>query len=363
MAKKRTGPVAEDRLETAVQCEGKTSKNERCKRKTRNIDGNCRQCKGEKKRAEKTRRRRETRAKRERVKAQPLEHGTVTLLGTNLNTVCLKLYQEADRDVEGVIRRISPYMVEVRSLSPDDPFVGCNLVALAIETMNKNYESSLWDTARQWRKRGGKIPKGVVGTRVLQQSDIGVGHLFPTTFTVYNEDQVVFKGSPPSSAEPPPRDIADHAVILDRFGRALHESLGIRVTTGRSNAKTGVLDQAADNVITLDSPELGASPGEQVEQLIHSTVHLVRSRLRKPEHGPVDEMKEELIALFGTAEIAARFGVALESNMGKGHSHFRDGWYRRSQSDRMLMFEVTSIAGQTVAYMTDQGVLPKNSPH
>ena len=345
----------------AVKCEGKTVKGVRCRRKTIPTSGTkihlCGVCKGRSDRQEKRLRKREKRQKDGRGKAGEPQGGTVSLLAHNLTSVWDTLYAEANSDLAETLRRVYPKMVGVRSRSGVE-FMGVNRWWLAARAMDKNWESSEWGTPSQWRRLGGKLPGDTEGTHVLLHTQ-GEGKSFPRAITLYNRSQVQFEGEPPPQSQQPAVE-RDHKEVFDDLVSGLGARMGVSISSGMdAEERPGVFYPPRADAITLDAPDLAESDVEQILQLLHEAIHQTGPQVGRPR---TNAMEEELAAMFGTAEAAARLGIPLVGDPGGYHSQHREGWHRESQSDQELLMRVTSLAGDAVKHLADRKVLPSNGP-
>ena len=361
MAKGTTASSGQERLATAVRCLGETANGERCKRKTRNVDENCRQCKGKKER-EARKRNREAQQKQVRKKAAPLDEGTLFLFGLNLNNVLLRLHGEENNSIDNAIRKIYPKLVGVRSLEGAE-FVGPNRLWLATHATLNNFESPEWGTPSQWKRQGGKVSKTPNGAQVIVHGRAD-GQWVPQVVTLYNRDEVEFKKKTEPVSFVPPQN--DPKKAFREVASTLHQQLGIEVVSGpEAEPRPGVLYPEGARSITIDDAALARTDSDQIHQLLHETVHLMRSRLRQPEEGNLNETEEELVAVLGTAELAARLRIPLDGDLGKDHAYLRKRWNQEIQGDdgpvpqSQKVLRALSLSAAVVNHLVEAGVVPE----
>ena len=342
---------------SAVRCEGSVAGGERCKRKTTSDENLCGVCKGRKEKTE--RRQAQQRKGRKTVPSgSDTPVGSFSLLSHNFTTVWDKLYSIAN-DLDSTIRSVYPKMVDSRT-GTGDPFVGFNRVYLAARATDKGWDSTEWSTSAQWRKKGGKVRKDAVSTAVVVHARAGE-HVFPRLITVFNGSQVEFpKGKAPP--EPDKKPEVDHGQVFAELVETMGNNLGIEIESGPDSAeRPGVFYPPGHKSIVLDSDELARSEAENTLQLLHELIHLVGpltgEETTSEAETPESKMEEEMYAVWGTALAASHLGISLEGDPGRHHARYLKGWHKKSQTDAEFLMRTTSVAGQRVSFVIDNGVL------
>lgn len=341
----------------APVCEGQVAEGRRCRRRTRSPDGLCGVCKGRKnKQAKKAARRQKRAAAAKTLRESDEPASTFLLVGHNYSTVIEQIYRASDSDIDETLKAMESSM-DNSSAYTGAEFVGINRLYLAGRSHQKGHKSNRWATDGQWRELGGRVPKDAEGARIMLNRTVD-GHVYMTFATVYNEDEVVFrKRRPHADTTNTGTGRGDRRGGNGHYGRLaglVETKLGVSLKTGmESPERPGVFYPTGHNTITLDDPELSRSEHERTLQLLHEVMHWTRERRSVLTH---DETEEELTAILATALAASRIGVPFEGDPGRGHAKHLVGVLDKLQPEALM--KASSLASQSVKYVTTKGVLP-----
>ena len=336
-------------------CEGQVAGGRRCKRRTRSPDGLCGVCKGKQQKRE----RRAARGKPTRRASVDgnTPTGMFLLVGHNYSSVLAQIYRASNSDLDETLRALEPTLGN-RSAHTGAEFTGLNRFYLAGRAYQKGFGSNRWATVGQWRKLGGRPRPSGEGTRIMvhNPSPVEGADAYPTFVTVYNQDEIVFRGDGPPDPPPPSTDRNDGS--YEELVNVAEKNLGVRFRSGvEAPDRPGVFYPEGHNRIALDDPALARSEHERKLQLLHELIHWTRSR-RSVQTG--SETEEELVAVFGTALAASRLRIPFEGDPGRGHAKHLVGVLDGLQPEALM--KTSSLASQSVKYLTAKGVLPDPFP-
>lgn len=250
-----------------------------------------------------------------------------------------------------------------RHLSPINDITGAayrggNVLALALEGIERGYTSARWATYKQWTGRDSQVRRGEKSTPLIRwvtkatEADASDGggekrqRMIPMVFHVFNADQCdhphPIDETTATEAEP------EHS---DDVGAWL-STIGADVVVGGDRA---FYDPNADR-ITLPPRTAFISDGDFWSTKIHEHVHWTghRTRLNRDtltSNDPALYALEELTAELGAAIICAAHGI--EPTPRASHAAYLAHWLEHLNADPRTLFRIASTAQTAADHLHD----------
>ena len=250
-------------------------------------------------------------------------------------------------------------------------YQGFNSLYFWIVQADNDYATNLWATYKQWEKLGGQVRKGEKGTQGVKwgvsyycQTEgakkgspkpcTKPGHdskkaVWASSFTVFNADQQDGYELPEVEdlGTGPERIAKVEAFIAATGANIMHKA------QDRAYFKPGTND------IVLPLVEQFETQAGYYGTALHELTHWSGSdgRLERSQRnvfGSSAYAAEELVAEFGSAMLAAHFGIEVEGH--KDAASYLAGWVSVIRSDTMALYRAAKQAQEAVDYLLGIGV-------
>ncbi len=240
------------------------------------------------------------------------------------------------------------------NVSTGKNYEGINLLWFWSVADGLGYQTNIWGTYKQWQAVGAQVRKGEKGTPgvkwiVKTCKDHGddeqcdkCGRMFPTTFTVFNADQV-------DGYEIPKVEAMDDAQRFEN-AEAFFANTGARVLFGGDAA---CYSPGAD---TIRLPEFSAfiDAHGYYATLAHEHIHWTGAKDRldrdlSGRFGEDDYAMEELVAELGAAMLCGHLGIADTPR--PDHAQYLSHWLRVLRNDSRALYTAASKATAAVKHL------------
>lgn len=273
------------------------------------------------------------------------------------------IYQEVtDRILQLLDEGIAPWRQPIKrtgnsdgmpkSLATGKAYRGINTFLLAMTNWVKNYESAYWATFNQVKQQGAKVRKGEKSTLVVfwkqytkEDCETGEEQTIPVLrhYNVFNAVQCEDLKAPDLLPEKEPAEPFEPIAEAERIVKGYPRSPEIE-HSGNSASYLPALDK-----VLIARPERFESRESYYATLFHELAHSTghQSRLNRDlgqkvsPFGSPDYTKEELVAEFGSAFLAATAGISPPTI--KQSAAYIDGWRKKLKDDKKLVIQA---AGQ-----------------
>jgi antirestriction protein ArdC len=230
--------------------------------------------------------------------------------------------------------------------------------------MLQDYRSSKWATYKQWESIGAQVRKGEKGTYGIKwvaklchhakdEMCNNCGKMFPTTFVVFNAEQV--------DGYVDPELAQDIHINEERQNPELDfffERRGIDVNFDERNNPCYV--PSVDQVrMPLFSQFANASA--YYATFAHETIHWTghESRLNRnisTNNASDDYAFEELVAELGAAMLCAM--LKISDHVRPDHAQYLSHWSSKLKQEPKALWKAASLASKAVEYVVDQSRVP-----
>lgn len=242
------------------------------------------------------------------------------------------------------------------------PYRGSNALWLAIEGMDKGYESGVWGTYKTWQSLGCQVRKGEKATPITfwkktdpkkgdedQGEDKRKGGLIAIGFSVFASEQV--DGGAAVAERWKPKHELDSFQAIDA-AETYFAKVGATVNHGGNRAYYSIgMDK-----IQLPMPEAFVSPASYYSTRAHETVHWTGhgSRLERDlanRFGSEKYAAEEMVAELGAAFWSAQMGLSQATR--EDHARYLASWLKVLREDPRAIVTFASKAQAAVDYLNE----------
>ncbi len=246
-------------------------------------------------------------------------------------------------------------------------YKGGNVLALALEGIERGYASARWATYKQWAGQDAQVRRGEKATQLIRwvtkttDTDAGDGEgekrqrMIPMVFHVFNADQC---DHPDTTDETATIEAEPEGSDVDAWLSAI----GADVVVGGDRA---FYDPTADR-ITLPPRTSFASDGDFWSTSIHEHVHWSghRTRLNRDtltNNDPAQYALEELTAELGAAIICAHHGI--EPTPRASHAAYLAHWLEQLNAEPRTLFRTASTAQTAADHLHELATTPATTSH
>lgn len=250
------------------------------------------------------------------------------------------------------------------NVTTKNAYRGMNALIGMFEVAINDYQSNLWATYRQWQGIDAQVRKGEKGTKMVKwgvtyrcstcnkkgrtpcgnKEHANERHLWATSFTVFNADQVDGYELPePKDLGEAPETVGLIEGFIKATGASITHKLGDRAYF------SPVKDE-----ITLPAREQFETPqgyyGTALHELTHWTGHEDRlDREVRNVFGDAKYAAEELVAELGATFLAASFGVEVEPH--PEHAAYLASWVRAMKDTPKALYRAAKLAQEATEFL------------
>lgn len=239
-------------------------------------------------------------------------------------------------------------------------YSGGNVMFLWITGWSLGYTSNEWATYKQWQSIDAQVRKGETGQHVIkwipkvckdhssEESCVSCGRMIPSTFVLFNADQVDNYESPASKAkdEFEPLNSSERIESVEQF----FASLGANVDERAGDM--AAYSPSSDRIIMPLFSDFYDAAGYYAT-LAHEHIHWTgaKSRLDRDLTGRFGDdsyAAEELVAELGAAMLCGILGI--EDQPREDHSLYLRHWVRILRDDHKKLWTAASLATKAVEF-------------
>ncbi len=243
-------------------------------------------------------------------------------------------------------------LLRARNATTGQRYGGANVIALALDALERGYPTGEWATYKQWQTAGAQVRKGEHATYVVKwvtpkrtdladdESETLGRRLVPRAYAVFNAHQVDGHDTAGTTTadDPTPADLWLEGIAADvHYGGDL-----AYYAPGPDRIYCPSREQ-------FDDPE--AFWSTVLREHIHWTGHtsrLSRLDLTKPFGSP-EHATEELVAEFGAAIAAAHVDIRPEPR--PDHAAYFAHWLDILDDDPKILFRTAAAAQRAVDHL------------
>lgn len=252
------------------------------------------------------------------------------------------------------------------NVTTEKPYRGMNILMGMLTQIEREYETSLWATYRQWQNIGGQVQKGEKGTQMVKwtprynchtcetrkdknlcpPSHLVTKYMAGRAFTVFNlaqQEGYIHEELELTTPGENPYMLADR--FLTRTGATINKKIS-------NDAYFDVINDE----ITLPLPEQfdswAAFYGTAFHELTHWTGHKSRlNRLTAAGFGSKEYAQEELVAELGAVFHGSHLQVEIEPHM--EHANYLKSWLTTLKEHPRVLYRAASQAQAALEYTTE----------
>lgn len=248
-----------------------------------------------------------------------------------------------------------------KNLISDKAYRGINVFLLAVTAMIEGYDSPYWLTFKQARERDAHVRKGEKGSLVIfwkqyatkdKQTGDAINVPVMRHYTLFNVKQCDGLELPTAS-ETQAELNADEAPFEPNV-EAMAIVAGYKGAPRIEHCSGGAFYRSSQDLVSIPEPKEFVS-GESYyatlfHELVHSTGHSKRLDrgidTRAAKFGSIPYSKEELVAEFGAAFLAAASGISPPTI--EQSAAYIESWRKKLKGDKKLVVQAAG-AGQKAA--------------